>query len=474
MGYSGNLDKLRNSAEGEAALEQTAGADRHETSPGMANGSNPASSAAAVGDSSGIFSGALLRRATEQAVVQPGLPAALQAAPLANANWLDRLLSRVGFSDVQWVRVLGIVRVLLAASCIVLCLWDESSAAKNFVLLWAIYGIYGMLGLIGKGLDQAGYPRLGLLVDMVFFLLCAWMPLEYSSLITSLFYLFVLLTAALLHTTSEIVVVIGLALTFFFLTKPTDIVVVSPAMLLTGSAVVIMALQRKALQERLSAAAKQSSLYRMEAEMAREAERQRIAADFHDGPLQSFVGMQMRLEVVRKMLEREPKRAMEELMQLQELTKMQAAELRTFVRSMRPVEVDGEGMVPSIRKLVENFYKESGIASTFVGGNARIAPDSQTSVEILKIVREALHNVQKHSKASRVTVGVSKLENQFELSVEDDGTGFPFSGAYTLEELELLRLGPVSIRRRVRILGGEMMLDSQPGKGASMKIRIPL
>ena len=62
----------------------------------------------------------------------------------------------------------------------------------------------------------------------------------------------------------------------------------------------------------------------------------------------------------------------------------------------------------------------------------------------------------------------------FELSIEDDGTGFPFSGAYTLDELDLLRLGPISIRRRVQIIGGEMMLDSQPGKGASLKIRVPL
>jgi two-component system sensor histidine kinase DegS len=182
----------------------------------------------------------------------------------------------------------------------------------------------------------------------------------------------------------------------------------------------------------------------------------------------------MRLEVVRKLLERDPNLAREEIIQLQELLKTQAAELRTFVRSMRPVEVDGAGLVPSLRKLVEGFSKESGILASFVGGNTRVSPDSQTSLEILQVVREALHNVQKHSKASRVTVGVGREGQALELSIEDDGTGFPFSGAYTLEELELLRLGPVSIRRRLRNLGGEMLLDSQPGKGASLKIRVPL
>jgi signal transduction histidine kinase len=280
--------------------------------------------------------------------------------------------------------------------------------------------------------------------------------------------------AALLHTTREVVIVIALTIAFFYAARPTEIVVLSPSLLLSGMAVTIMALQKKALQDRLSAAAKQSVMFRSEAEHAREAERQRMAADFHDGPLQSFVGLQMRLEVVRKLLERDPKLAMDEITQLQELSKMQAAELRAFVRSMRPVEVDGAGLVPSLRKLVEGFGKESGISASFVGGNTRVSPDSQSSLEILQIVREALHNVQKHSKASRVTVGVGREGNTFELSIEDDGTGFPFSGAYTLEELDLLRLGPISIRRRVRILGGEMMLDSQPGKGASLKIRVPV
>jgi signal transduction histidine kinase len=60
-----------------------------------------------------------------------------------------------------------------------------------------------------------------------------------------------------------------------------------------------------------------------------------------------------------------------------------------------------------------------------------------------------------------------------EIAVEDDGSGFPFSGTYTLDELELLRLGPKSIQRRVRTLGGDLTLDSRPTAGATLKIRIP-
>ncbi len=317
-------------------------------------------------------------------------------------------------------------------------------------------------------------PSFRLLVDAVFLLLCAALPASYAAIATALFYLFVLLAAALLHTMREVLLVVTLTIVFFYLARPTEIVAFPPALLLAGIAVAVMALQKKALQERLATATHQAVMSRSEVEHAREDERQRMAADFHDGPLQSFVGLQMRLEVVRKLLDRDPNLAREEILQLQELLKTQSAELRAFVRSMRPVEVDGAGLVPSLRKLVEGFGKESGMSASFVGGNTRVSPDSQTSLELLQIVREALHNVQKHSKASRVTVGVGREGNTLELSIEDDGTGFPFSGAYTLGELELLRLGPVSIRRRVRNLGGEMLLDSQPRKGASLKIRVPL
>ena len=373
----------------------------------------------------------------------------------------------------QWRFWLALSRSFIALLCLTTSLLlPQSSFAIS--ALWAIYFVYASAAIFYRSLEQLGFPQLGLLVDMVFFILCASIPNEYSLGLTSVFYLYVLLAAALEHTSREVIIVVAISVMFLILVKPTQSVTLSPAVLLTGAAVIIVSLQKKLLQDRVKAAAMQTQMYRSEAEHAREAERQRIAADFHDGPLQSFVAIQMRLEVMRKMLERDPRMAAEELKQLQELTKTQAMELRSFIRGMRPVEIDGAGLTPSIKKLVDSFEKESGISSTLVGSQIDSTPEPDTAREILQIVREALHNVQKHSKASRVTVAVDKENGFFELSVEDDGTGFAFAGIYTLEELELLRLGPVSIRRRVRGLNGEMLLDSQPGRGSSVRIRIPV
>ena len=67
---------------------------------------------------------------------------------------------------------------------------------------------------------------------------------------------------------------------------------------------------------------------------------------------------------------------------------------------------------------------------------------------------------------------VQKTDKELEISIEDNGSGFPFSGKYTLDELDLLRLGPVSIKRRVHTLGADLMLDSRPGQGAGLRIRL--
>ena len=374
----------------------------------------------------------------------------------------------------QWRFTLGVLRSLLGMFCLGWNLFGTAKGSIVLTVLWSLYFTYTLVAIFWRSLEQAGYKQFSLLIDLVFFLICAARAADQGIWLTSLFYLYVLLAAALLHTAREVFIVVALTLGFLFLAKPTQTVILSPALLLTGTAVIVMALQRKALQVSLTVAARQAAILRDEAEKAGEAERQRIAADLHDGPLQSFVGLQMRLEVLRKVLERDPKLAAQDLLQLQEVCKSQSAQLRSFVRSMRPVEVEGGGLIPSLRKLSENFEKESGLATRFVGSDTQFNPETEVSLELLQIIREALHNVQKHSKATHVTVTVGKDDSMFHFSVEDDGSGFPFGGTYTLDELDLLRLGPVSIRRRVRGINGDMVLVSTPSRGSSMKIRIPL
>jgi signal transduction histidine kinase len=159
---------------------------------------------------------------------------------------------------------------------------------------------------------------------------------------------------------------------------------------------------------------------------------------------------------------------------LQALAQSQVHDLRAFLHSMRPADVDGANLVATARRTAETFQKESGIPVAFLGSNAPVGLPREMTLEVLQMLREALHNVQKHAGATRVAVAMEKTGDGLEISVDDNGHGFGFSGAYTLEELELLRLGPASLKRRARSLNADMLLDSRPGRGVGLRFRVPL
>lgn len=227
------------------------------------------------------------------------------------------------------------------------------------------------------------------------------------------------------------------------------------------------------MQAHLGESARREQALRAEADQVRDLERQRIAGDFHDGPLQTFISLQVRLDILGTLMKRDPNTGMEDLKELQALARSQVTEIRSFLRSMRPVEVDDSDLVTSVRRIVEYFQKDTGIAARFVSSQTEVRIAPETGHELLQILREALHNVQKHSKATRLVVSIEHAGKTIEISVDDDGTGFPFSGSFTLDELDLLRLGPQSIKRRVRSLGGDLTIESRPGHGAGLKFRIP-
>jgi signal transduction histidine kinase len=209
-------------------------------------------------------------------------------------------------------------------------------------------------------------------------------------------------------------------------------------------------------------------------ENARKAERQRIAADLHDGPLQSIIALQMRLGAARSLAERDPAAALDELGELARLAGAVAAELRSFLETMRPPVVETTDLAALARPALEDFRKAAGVAVRFVAPDGPLKAPAETCLEFLQILREALANVRRHACASQVTVSLGSARGQAELVVEDNGVGFPFSGTFTLEELERSGTGPQCIRQRVRNLRGELTLTSNPGHGSRLSIGIPL
>jgi two-component system sensor histidine kinase DegS len=294
-----------------------------------------------------------------------------------------------------------------------------------------------------------------------------------SGWLGSLFCLYLFASAAIHHDWGDVCIVVGACLAFFTFVHGPSSVALRQVTLITGMLAGTLTYYKKRMQQHLAESARREQTLRAEADQVRDLERQRIAGDFHDGPLQTFISLQVRLDILGTLFKRDRDAAMQDLKELQALARSQVTEIRSFLRSMRPVDVDSSDLVTSVRRIVEYFQKDTGVTARFVSSQSEVRIAPEAGHELLQILREALHNVQKHSKASRAVVSIEHAGKTIEISVDDDGSGFNFSGSFTLDELDLLRLGPQSIKRRVRSLGGDLTIESRPGHGASLKFRFP-
>ena len=368
-------------------------------------------------------------------------------------------------------QILNSVRALISAVCLALEAFGSGISHPGFLFAFSAYAVYSIAALFWSDLDQALRPTWSLAIDttaLAFALLNGNPHFAYAAIVL---YVFVVSTAVLLHKWWHVAAIAVLSLALVKAAEPPHAAVLFPGLVGAGIVAGVLAFDRHSLRERVATLSEQNLLYRADADQARQAERKRIAADFHDGPLQSFISVQMRLEVIRRLLASDPKAALDHLVRLQESCRTQVQEFRAFLGGPNVSETPGS-LNSLLRRTVDQFSKDSGIPASLISTEFVDLDTPEVSLELVQIVREALHNVQKHSSATRVEVGISTYDDTLEISVQDNGKGFPFSGSYNLEEMELLSIGPRSVKRRVRSLGGEMLLDSRPGHGAELKIRL--
>jgi two-component system, NarL family, nitrate/nitrite sensor histidine kinase NarX len=122
---------------------------------------------------------------------------------------------------------------------------------------------------------------------------------------------------------------------------------------------------------------------------------------------------------------------------------------------------------------VERFERETGISARFVTDIDKLEMPAKVCREMLRIVQEGLVNVRKHSKARHALVRLSSSASHWSLTMEDDGEGFPFSGRMGQDELDHMGKGPTIIKERVRLLAAALIVESNPGLGTRLEIKVP-
>lgn len=373
-----------------------------------------------------------------------------------------------------WSRAIALTRVVLSGLAL---LQIYSLPGNSYPLLRAVLWVFlaYAVALAIRNRWQAG--ALGLLAlfgDTVYFLVLAAFGADTLPWLATLFYSLLLVEAIVFFGPVEVFLIVVASSGFCLAIPGGRSTSLARTALVAGGMTCVCSIWKRKLEATVSGLETRVLETQKAKDKALEDERQRIASDFHDGPLQNFISLQMRLDILRRLLERDSGSGMEDLRQLQSLAQTQVRELRAFLASMRPAEIESGNLMASARRAAEHFQKESGIPVTFLGANSPVRLPREASGEVLQMLREALHNVQKHSGATRVAVALDKTDRGLEVSIDDNGHGFPFSGTYSLEELELLRLGPVSLKRRARALNADLSLESRPGRGAGLKFRIPV
>jgi hypothetical protein len=185
-------------------------------------------------------------------------------------------------------------------------------------------------------------------------------------------------------------------------------------------------------------------------------ERSRISRDLRDSILQTAAPLKFSWTFCRVVMRISDRRSDLRLMPagLQQTVRNESAELRHFVTDLRPVRVQSADLVDLMRGFAERYRNESSLALDLLLDSADLRAPDRVCREVFQIYREALNNIKKHAKATHVVVKLSQDDSRLLLVVDDNGEGFSFAGKFTGDELDRLRLGPISIKERTRTQRG--------------------
>jgi len=202
-------------------------------------------------------------------------------------------------------------------------------------------------------------------------------------------------------------------------------------------------------------------------------ERRRLARDLHDGVVQSLIATEIQLDVLRR--NDRPGCAAQEASQtvlaVQNILREEVRKLREELDRLRASGLSLQAR-PRLTDLLASFQRESGIVTRFICDVDEDAIPGKIGEDLIRVVEEALSNVRRHSGARTVEVRLTAREDAWEVVIQDDGRGFDFSGALSLAQLEAVRKGPQSIRERVQSANGDLVLESHPNRGSSVRVRL--
>jgi signal transduction histidine kinase len=202
---------------------------------------------------------------------------------------------------------------------------------------------------------------------------------------------------------------------------------------------------------------------------AQEEERKTISRELHDVIAQTLTSINVRLANLKTEATKDSKGLDRSIARTQRLVEQSVDIVHRFARELRPTVLDDLGLIPALHTFLKGFREQTGIRASLsaFAEVEQINGDKRTT--LFRVAQEALTNVARHARASRVEVKIEKLAGEIAMKIKDNGQGFREGRAKTGN-----RLGLLGMKERLEMVGGKFAVTSSPGKGTIVLVQIPL
>jgi signal transduction histidine kinase len=204
-------------------------------------------------------------------------------------------------------------------------------------------------------------------------------------------------------------------------------------------------------------------------------ERERIARELHDGLAQVLGYVNTKATAVRLLLKkRQAEAAEKQLLQLEEAARGLFVDVREAILGLKMTGQSELHLAAMLTEYAAHFSRmcDLPVRVDIAPGAGQLSLPAETELQMLRIVQEALTNVRKHARASAASVRLCNGGTRLELMVSDDGRGFEVEGARHAEASGRPHFGLSTMRERAEAIGAELSLDSQPGAGTRVTVRL--
>jgi len=204
--------------------------------------------------------------------------------------------------------------------------------------------------------------------------------------------------------------------------------------------------------------------------LAEEEERRRMAREMHDQFGQQLTALTLKLASLKANCGDQTELCAQ-IESLQTISKQLDEDIDFLVWELRPTALDDLGLKAALSKYVANWSKHFGVcAELHAMGMERCRLTGETETVLYRIAQEALNNVAKHAQAAKVDLILECRSDQISLIVEDDGVGFDETRIFDAHDR---RMGLIGMRERAALVGGKLAVESNPGNGSTIAVRIP-